>query len=152
MLAVRTASAGKIAPFGLLPSRTGQPSHRFFLCSVGAELSSPSSLSNQPNLPCNDPLANHHVRRHFPVSIAFLSNYSPQLIRIINTSRRPLSIAPGSRASTQIRVTQDAGQYLKRILGFHLIPSVSILHQSGRACSPPRHETQSKHPQPLART
>ena len=82
MLAVRTASAGKIAPFAPLPSRTGQPSHRFFLCSVGAELSSPSSLSNQPNLPCNDPLANHHVRRHFPVGFVFLSNYFPQPIRI----------------------------------------------------------------------
>ena len=56
------------------------------------------------------------------------------------------------RASTQIRVTQDAGKYLKRILGFHLIPPVSILHQSGEACSPPQDETQSKHPQPLART
>jgi len=65
MLAVRTASAGKIAPFGLLPSRTGQPSHHFFLCGVGAELQF-ALFANQPT-----ELATQRATRQSPRPPAF---------------------------------------------------------------------------------
>src|SRR5882724_13481025 len=150
MLAVRTASAGKIAPFGLLPSRTGQPSHRFFLCGVGAELQfalfsflRPLDLCRGRTLvrPLRYPTNRTcHATIHSPIttSAGIFPWESLSFRPILHNSFELLTLRgvrflslQDSRASTQIRVTQDAGQYLKRILGFHLIPSVSILHQSG---------------------